>query len=387
MKKILISLISEQTIPNILVTIHYKPDILWFISTERMEKERKTECIEDTLKLKGLLPPTVEKVTVDQNSLEDCINKIESLIEKVDNEFEYIVNITGGNKVMAIAAYEIFREIGQKVVIDYLPLGTNELVQIFPRKKPLKICEIKKRLNLEEYLRSYGFKIQNKDELQRKASESISRKDGSKWIMNNYEQLKEVLGFLYKNLKEARNIKRYPLSATYDRNLASIESEMLNKNGFETKGRQISKDMNKEEVVYLTGGWFEEYVFNEVFDLKQEGLLDDAMVGINIEDLSGVLNELDIAFVKENIFYHIECKTLTEGEKDIVRDEVYKKGAISTLLGKGEKRAMICTTLNQISESITKRAQSYGVEILPIEQVRNLKDKLRERFGVQKYNG
>lgn len=139
-KKILVSLVSEQTIPNILVAAYYKPGILWFISTERMERERKTECIEKTLRLKGLLSSTknIEKIIVDQDSLTDCINKIESLIEKVSYEVEYIVNITGGNKVMALATYEVFREIGQKVIIDYIPLGKNELVQIFPRKKPLR---------------------------------------------------------------------------------------------------------------------------------------------------------------------------------------------------------------------------------------------------------
>ena len=78
----------------------------------------------------------------------------------------------------------------------------------------------------------------------------------------------------------------------------------------------------------------------------------------------------------------LECgKTQDDvGDKDSIREEVYKKGAISTLLGKGERRAVICTTLNQISESILTRAQDYGIEILSIDQVRNLKDRLKERF-------
>jgi len=84
--------------------------------------------------------------------------------------------------------------------------------------------------------------------------------------------------------------------------------------------------------------------------------------------------------MKDNRFYHIECKTLgNETEQNIIREEVYKKGAISTSLGKCEK--MICTTQSQISESIMKRSQDYGIEILTIEQVRNLKGRLKERFG------
>lgn len=376
MKTILISLISEQTIPNILIAAHYKPDIMWFVSTKKMEDDRKTECIENTLRLKGVLPlpENIVKVVVDQDSLSDCMSKIEELLEKVNGEVEYIVNITGGNKIMALAAYEIFRDIGQKVIIDYMPLGKNEWTQIFPRKKPLKVYEVKERLNLEEYLMSYGFRIQNKDK-------AFSHKEESRWILDNYEQLKGMLGFLYKNMGDKRNRKNYHLSADLDREFTKIEREMLAQHGFEMDGRLVSKDLLKDEIVYLTGGWFEKYVFNEVYKLVEDGLLNDAMMGVTIESLNKTTNELDIAFIKDNSFYHIECKTLgDEREQGIVRDEVYKKGAISMLLGKGEKRAIICTTHNQISEALSARGKEYGVEILPIQQVRDLKKWLSERF-------
>ncbi|MEK6591108.1 MAG: DUF1887 family CARF protein [Nitrospinota bacterium] len=390
MKTILISLISEQTIPNILVTAYYKPHILWFITTERSERGRRTECIENTLKLKGLLPSPVDikKVIVDQDSLTDCISKVESLIEKIHGEVEYIVNITGGNKVMALAAYEIFREIRrQKVVIGYMPLGKNEFLQIFPRKRPLKIYEIKELLNLEEYLMSYGFIIQNKHWLQEIKAKAISRKEISRWILENYEQLKGVLDFLWERLHKKRRDKNYKLSETFERELTKIESEMLNKHGFEVKGRLISKDITKDEIVYLTGGWFEEYIFNEVYSLVQDGILDDAMIDINIESLDGTKNELDIAFMKDNVFYFIECKTLGgEEELNVIREEVYKKGAISTLLGKGENRGIICTTHHQIGESLSARARDYGIEILTMGQVRELKKWIVEKFkGVKKY--
>ena len=383
MKTILISLISEHTIPNILVAAHYKPDMLWFISTDRSEKERKTECIENALKLKGILPSSehIKKIVVDQDSLSDCMNKIESLINAVDGEVEYVVNITGGNKIMALASYEIFREIGQKVIVGYMPLGKNEFIQIFPRSKPLKTYEIIERLNLEEYLMSYGFKIQNKDSFSEIKTKALSRKDTSIWILDNYEQLKEVLDFLYEHIGGKRKQKKYPLSAAFDRDFTKIEREMLDKHGLKIDDRLVSKDLLKDEIVYLTGGWFEEYVFNEVYGLAEDRVFDDAMMGVTIESLNKTTNELDIAFMKSNVFYHIECKTLGDEKKqEIIKDEVYKKGAILKRLGLGEKRAIICTTHNQISEALSVRAKEYGVEILPIQHVRDLKRWLSERF-------
>ena len=41
MKTILISLVSDHTIPNILAIHHFKPDDLLFISTTAMEKKSK----------------------------------------------------------------------------------------------------------------------------------------------------------------------------------------------------------------------------------------------------------------------------------------------------------------------------------------------------------
>lgn len=209
----------------------------------------------------------------------------------------------------------------------------------------------------------------------------IKKENRKKWIREKGMMVFSLLDPKNPFFKESRSKKQYYFSSTFDRNPTKVEREMLTRHGFELKDRLISKNMTKDEMVYLTGGWFEEYVFNEVFDLLQKDILDDVMMGLTIENLGGVSNELDIAFVRDNVFYHIECKTLGEGDKDIVREEVYKKGAISTLLGKGEKRAFICTTLSKIGESTVARGQDYGIDILSLEHVRDIKNRIKERFG------
>ncbi len=98
---------------------------------------------------------------------------------------------------MGIAAYEIFREIGKKVIIGYMPLGRNEFIQIYPKKKPLKTFEIPERLNLEGYLSCYGFEIRNKEKLSSTVSNSLSREPLPHWILDNYEDLKGMLGYFW----------------------------------------------------------------------------------------------------------------------------------------------------------------------------------------------
>ena len=49
MKTCLVSLISDQTIPNILIILSFKPDHLLFITTQGMEKKSKSQAILNTV--------------------------------------------------------------------------------------------------------------------------------------------------------------------------------------------------------------------------------------------------------------------------------------------------------------------------------------------------
>ena len=78
MKKVLVSLVSDQTIPNILAIHHFRPDGLLFITTEEMEKRGKFKAIMETLRMLGLdYPETcVQKLLVKEDSILDCHRNI-----------------------------------------------------------------------------------------------------------------------------------------------------------------------------------------------------------------------------------------------------------------------------------------------------------------------
>ena len=385
MKKILVSLVSEQTTPNILVANLIKPATYWFITTKRMEMEGRTSAIINALSLANntIDECNIQKLSVNQDSFQDCISIMEGLIENIDDDVEYIVNITGGNKIMAIAALEVFRNVGQKVMIGYMPLGKNEFLQVYPNKKPLKTYPVNIKLSLQEYLAGYGFTVKNIDH-ESPGKQVSQHEELSGFILQYYEALKDTLAQLYKELKGPRNKgkKHYFLTISYDRVLHDLEMDFFSRLGFAIRQKSVSNNLNKKEIEYLTGGWFEDYVFNKVYQLVKENVLDDCTKSLTIASSTGSPNELDVAFMKDNVFYHIECKTLgNEKDQTIIRDEVYKKGAISSLLGKGPNRAYICTTQTHIRDAHLKKASDYGINILVIEQVRSLQNILRERFG------
>jgi hypothetical protein len=367
------------------VADHFRPEVYWFITTRDMEEQGKTICIKQALRMKGnALSDDICKIEeVDQNSLVDCIEKLERMVESTGDDNNYIVNITGGNKMMALGALEVFSNVGQKVRIGYMPLGENNFIQIYPKKRPFKITPLSPRLSLEEYLICYGFIIDNKKRLTEVVHGARRRKEISEWMLNHYEKLKGVLGFLYRHLGERRSEKVYNFAEEFkERHLAPIENEFLSKLAFHIDGPIIRKELRKDEIHYVTGGWLEEYVFWVIEELVKRQMLDDALMSVQIKS-SRSKSELDTAFMKDNSFYHIECKTLGEkDERNLIRDEIYKKSALTTLLGKGKKRAMICTTLPEIKGHIISRAKDYDIEVFNIGEVRNLLQTLRSRFGI-----
>ena len=77
-KTILVSLISEQTIPNIPAIHNFRPDELSFISTDAMERKEKTRHILNTLADMELdYRGKFKTVYVKENSIPGCHQKLD----------------------------------------------------------------------------------------------------------------------------------------------------------------------------------------------------------------------------------------------------------------------------------------------------------------------
>jgi len=115
----LVSIVGKQTIPNILLIKEFERKInkFIFITTNGSEEKNKTD---DTIKASG-----INNNYIKINVPEDNIKKIEKILESndfSDNE-RYIINLTGGTKMMAIAIYNFFSKWDSEIY--YIPIGKN----------------------------------------------------------------------------------------------------------------------------------------------------------------------------------------------------------------------------------------------------------------------
>jgi len=262
MAKVLISIISEQLIPNYHLYILLKNQIQRhiLITTSKMNDLGYTKNFEDLID---------DSQSVDSLLLDDFkdFDKINKNLSEVNSDDEYFVNITGGTKVMSLAVFNHFSKLNSSIY--YVAIGTNSCQKIFPKQEiPIKF---KHQLSLKDYLSLYGFTVEKTNSLQK--TESTTTRLFEKVKRENYNAL----------------------SVFEIRDAFGDNKNLLDKN----------------KLNYLKGLWFEEYMYSLI-----KGKLDlkDTQVALNVKvkrdrQQQTNDNEFDVMFVKNNRLYVVECKS------------------------------------------------------------------------------
>ncbi len=369
MSRIHVCLVSDQTMPNILGIYHFRPDELLFITTEKMEQKEKVSAIIKTLdKLKLEYGDRASKIIVQEDSILDCHRKIDDWIGGREDS-EFVVNLTGGTKIMSIAAYEYFKDFTSKMI--YIPIPKNEFIAPFPKKRPSKPERLDLRVSVVQYLTAYGLNVLNEKKLKRYMQEANKREDLSRWIVANYNEIKNLLVWLSGKLRKHRDDKSMVFSETF-LGASKKEITLLDKMGFSRKGNSTSKELARSEIRYLTGGWLEEFCFNEVSKFFGKGI-DDAVIGLKMLNPQGRDNEFDIMFTKDNALYFVECKSLDQFD-DKNTDILYKIGALQKEFGLRIKSFLVTTSPyilkdNSLRPSVRARAEQFNTQVIPPSEV------------------
>ncbi len=352
MSNILISLLSEQTIPNLLL-IKELPDIDRYIliSTKKMEKRKVSDWI---IEASGFSQNQFQIISVIEDSLSDIENQLHYL--EFDDEDFLFINLTGGTKIMSIGVYNFFMKKGGKIF--YIPIGKNVYRQLFPEIKNRENT-IHFRLGVREYLTSYGIEIKSSNLNHLVKPPAFTTSYFQTYLAHAQEnKFQEVI----EGLRQHRNKNRHPLDDAEKIYLEQIRfSEPSQEN-------QQHPFLTKKEIRYLTGDWLEEFVYCTVQKYLE---LEDPFIAIGTQtEKNGVPNEFDVLFVYENTLHVIECKTkFVDNGKNLVNDSLYKLAAlrkdfglnansyIFTLIKFGEEKS-------EIREIHQERSDVLGIKIV-----------------------
>ena len=153
MKTLLISLVSDQTLPNLQLIKELKKEVTdyLFVSTEKMERMGCRRWIGKAA--------SVDKdnfnlyhIVVKEFSFDDIAQKLDDFdFSKFDR---LILNLTGGTKVLTIASHDYFKQLGAEVY--YVTGYDNAFIKIFPGRFK-QINHFSSKITIAEYLYAYGF--------------------------------------------------------------------------------------------------------------------------------------------------------------------------------------------------------------------------------------
>lgn len=313
MTRIIVSIVSEQTTPNLIfIREMLKPDDeLLFITSKKFEG--KIDWIIKALDDKNR---SMNRIVLNDGT-EECWNEmIFQIKEKLSTHANYLVNMTGGTKFMMSAIPVAFKDFNAEYY--YIPFPKNVILKIGTDEQ----SDIKHRLSVKEYFDCNNTNIPNIKELTQE--EEYTKLFFNKFV--NAELNFEVIGLLRNYRDKNSDILRIETEESSNPKKPQITglSDFLEDNSFplKTKGK-----LSKHETQYITGGWFEEYIFSKI---KENINPQDIALGIElpISDHEKVTNrDLDVVFTYENKLFVIECKTGIDKES-ILTETVYKAAAL-----------------------------------------------------------
>lgn len=342
-----INIISEQTIPNILFIKQFEgqTDGYVFVSTQKMNQQGQLQAIIEVCQIPA---NNYQVITVNEESLADVETQLEAL--HFNRSTHYLVNITGGTKIMSLGVYSFFSRFNSQMY--YLPIGKNDCKQIFPPANET-VLALQHRVSLRQYLQAYGIGITNLNNI----NSLVQNPAVTQTFLNNKVSLNPLIRNLrlYKEQREyteQQKITHLPL-----RNLPPELSTLNNllQNLHFTPQKQ--NELNENELNYLLGQWLEEYVYSTIKNLFG---LDAHFIGNSVSiHRQQVANELDVVLIYNNTIYVIECKT---GLNIFIFNETaYKLNALKKEFGLHVKSSIVC--LNAFKD-ITNRLKLFDIKLI-----------------------
>ncbi len=375
-----ICLLSAQLLPNYLPIKLERPDHVLLINSQFTLNKGYTQRFEKMLDDLGVkysrasqLAPTDDFTELHEYFL-DLSNEIKSF-----KSIKVTLNLTGGTKLMAIAANEMLRTAETRVIYTNTQAGKIEVIS-----NPANNITLPDLLTINEYLIAYGVAPKSYNNQKADWVAAVNRRKAlTKTLINHFTKDSGFLGKLNYHVQQALESipnsyqKRLSQPTQYLGNhlnhhrlhlLRQIEKNGLIK--FESDNTIRFESVAAAE--YLGGFWLEEYAYCTAVDVG----IAEVRCGQAIQWDKTTRNELDIVLIHDNRLLIMECKTRRysrDRRKD--NDSIYKLDSVAEDLRGlyGEKWLL---SVDHIDQRTDKRAKSQGIRLIAGDRLKTLKNEL-----------
>jgi len=296
-RKVMFSLVGEQTAPNLFLHLHFEPEVHYLIHSKKTEKHAESLAhalviwAADNRKKKPEIPRVLLE---DENNLIYVQNVMQKEIRSIDIDSEVILNITSGTKPMNLGVWET-RQMHPRADVVYLDRDLVRHIETKGGKTESLSCEPSIRV----FLRAYGYEIVNTTPL-RSPFLSLLARTAEKIGMRPDLRARIAQGQAFPKAFFPEELVQKLVRAGFLLDKGNT-LEYCEESQFHEKGLRAIEN-------FWSGDWLSLLVWKIV----KSALPDkEILVGTKVADVDGKkgTNEIDVLFFKDWTLWCVECKT------------------------------------------------------------------------------
>lgn len=363
-------LVSAQAAPNLLPALdpELKPGEVILLVTGKMAGRAAA--------LESVLREAAVKVTrIPLDDEHDFVALEKTLLDLAANrDGEAIaLNVTGGTKLMALAAQSVAQLAGWSVF--YVDVDTDEVIWLGHDTQRKKLAA---QLRLPHYLKSYGFRLE--DGIERPPTERRHDELMATLIIQ-VGSLEAPLGQLNYLAQQAEDQKRLNIELTPEqqdsRSLEALLRHFAAAGVLTVDGHTI-RFVSEQDRNFTKGGWLEHHVYRTISTLHGDLGVRDKAANLVVVDEHGVRNELDVAFMARNRLFIVECKTarMDSARAGKANDTLFKLSEICRRVGGLGTRGMLAS-YRPLADAEKKLARALGIDVVAGSELNRLDERLK----------
>lgn len=281
------------------------------------------------------------------------------------------LNLTGGTKLMALAAAEW--AYACEVPAFYIDTETDQIV--LPTRRGWEYVALPDLLDVKGLLAANGYMVESLEagavlDEQRKALVGMLE-----LVCQGSQSAEMALRGLNACAQEAgrhadrvakENVRPSP---AWEKLLAFCEQA-----GMAHRGQGWLSFPSEEARAWCNGIWFEKYVQMILYRLKAEGRITSWASSVQVRN-KAVPNEFDALFSVRNRLFMLECKTSVMSEPLRPDAMLYKLDALHRRAGGVFARAMLCSIF-PLDPHARNRAEEHRIRVVSGRDLLNLGDLL-----------
>lgn len=380
-----VCLVSEQLIPNVLPVLAERPQQVILLITPQMENQGW--LLEKFLRERGVKTNSQPIPAYDFAGVLAACTKVIELFCTADKKIT--LNVTGGTKIAALAAYQQFYFASQRII--YMDTANGRILEL--GDNPAAITLTDNLLKVKDYLACYGKQLNQAASGPSPALPGQRREATSRlcYILVQNPKILRELNWRVSKFREQKSPFPFTLPFACLQGKGERIGNILLEGGIalpSTDGELCIG--NEENLFYLGGGWLEEFVYNTITDMDVPGL--DCRLNVNIkwENQSPAArgktaNELDIVFTHRNMLHIISCKTsgLDMGEPGHAKgkEALYELDSMADNVGGLFARSML-VSVHPPNKTSRQRAKDLGIEIVAGQDILGFGRRLQQIWGL-----